>query len=230
MKRYNVNEIFYSLQGEGSGTGEASVFVRFFGCNRTCSFCDTVQKEFEQLTSDEIITRIKGVLDDFGVVENSPRLRIVLTGGEPTLQIDEELIYALNNEFGNGIKIQVETNGTRLSRIPESVLANVYLTISPKTLEDARSVAERLRGSIVESCKGVEIKLVSSPLYDRDNELVETLRVFENISDSVACYLQPLDSGNSEENIKELEKCIRVVKSNPKWRLSLQTHKIIGIR
>lgn len=230
MKRYNVNEIFYSLQGEGSGTGEAAVFVRFFGCNRACPFCDTEQNEFEQLTCEDIAARIKKILIEAGVLKNSPSLRIVLTGGEPTLQIDEELIFALQNEFGAGSKIQIETNGTRLAHIPINVLLNVFLTISPKTLEDALSVAEWLQGHSAGTCKGIEIKLVSSPLYEQDNGLARTLAVFKNIPDTVGRFLQPLDSGDPEENIKEVKKCVRVILSNPKWRLSLQTHKIIGIR
>lgn len=230
MKRYNVNEIFYSLQGEGSGTGEAAIFIRFYGCNRSCPFCDTEQKSYEQLSCDSVIEYIKKIFAESGIEDKNVCPRIVLTGGEPTLQIDEELIFALQNEFGAGSKIQIETNGTRLAHIPINVLLNVFLTISPKTLEDALSVAEWLQGHTAGTCKGIEIKLVSCPLYEQDNGLDRTLAIFKNIPETVGRFLQPLDSGDPEENIKEVKKCVRVILSNPKWRLSLQTHKIIGIR
>lgn len=232
MRTYKVNEIFYSIQGEGSGTGEAAVFVRFFGCNRACPFCDTEQKGFEQLTVAEIIERANDVLKEANIAENpSQGLRIVLTGGEPTLQIDEALVYTLSDAFNPRPKIQIETNGTMLSRLPENLLSQVFLTISPKTLEDALRVAEWLKGPfLLTCCKGAEVKIVSSPLFAQDDDLSKTLAIFKDVPVSVSCFLQPLDAGNKEKNTEEVQKCIRVIKSSPKWRLSLQTHKIIGIR
>ena len=99
MKTYRVNDIFYSLQGEGHNTGRAAVFVRFSGCNLKCSFCDTDFAAFEELTGPEIVERIK----PFGAS------LAVLTGGEPTLQVTAELIDLLHQA---GFEVAMESNGT----------------------------------------------------------------------------------------------------------------------
>ena len=86
-KTYNVNEIFFSLQGEGRNTGRCAVFIRFSGCNLKCSFCDTDFKSYREMTVDDIISAIsKWKKAGF----------VVLTGGEPTLQVDDTLINALH--------------------------------------------------------------------------------------------------------------------------------------
>lgn len=85
--KYRINEIFYSLQGEGRNTGRATVFVRFSGCNLRCPFCDTDFKEYTEMTADEILETIR------------PWKRcgfVVLTGGEPSLQTDDDLVEALH--------------------------------------------------------------------------------------------------------------------------------------
>ena len=232
MKRYNISEIFYSLQGEGSGTGEPSFFIRFFGCNRACPFCDTKLARWEQLTCEDMFERIKEIAKKADIAEDNRYWRFVLTGGEPTLQIDEDLVSSLLGCFGSGSapKIQIETNGTRLEQLPLDILSRVYLAISPKTLEDALSVAEWLRNGSAELCKGAEIKLVSNPLYPEDSDLSKTLAIFKDTPEKIGYFLQPLDTGNKEQNIEEVKKCVQTIKTNPKWRLSLQTHKILNIR
>ena len=100
MKTYRINEIFYSLQGEGRHTGRAAVFVRFSGCNLKCPFCDTDFKAYRELTVDDIIAAVS---------EWRACGFVVLTGGEPSLQVDESLIEALHHE---GFYIAIETNGT----------------------------------------------------------------------------------------------------------------------
>ena len=115
MKTYRVNDIFYSLQGEGHNTGRAAVFVRFSGCNLKCAFCDTDFASFEPLTGHDIVERIR---------HHEARL-VVLTGGEPTLQVDEQLIDALHEA---GFEVAMESNGTLP---PPSNLD--WLTVSPKT-------------------------------------------------------------------------------------------------
>jgi organic radical activating enzyme len=113
-KTYKVNEIFYSLQGEGFYTGTAAVFLRFSGCNRACDFCDTAHQTFTEMTLDEIVK----------TVSSHPARHIVITGGEPTLQLDDELIRALK---GAGFYIQIETNGSL--PVPSGV---DWVTCSPK--------------------------------------------------------------------------------------------------
>ncbi len=115
-KRYRVNEIFYSLQGEGRNTGVASVFVRLSGCNLACEFCDTQHQQGTLLTAGEIARQ----------VDQWPQAPlIVLTGGEPTLQADAELTAALH---ATGKRIAIETNGTH--PLPPGI---DWVTLSPKT-------------------------------------------------------------------------------------------------
>lgn len=111
---YRVNEIFYSLQGEGRFTGTPMVFVRFSGCNRACPFCDTDFDSFTPMAADEIVDE----------VTRYPARRVVLTGGEPLLQADSELIDALHDA---GLTIHVETNGTM--PVPPGI---DWVTCSPK--------------------------------------------------------------------------------------------------
>ena len=111
---YKINEIFRSLQGEGRFTGQAVIFIRFSGCNLKCGFCDTAHETFKEYKLHELMREI-------GQYKIN---RVVLTGGEPTLQVDAELLGAL---FQNGYKINMESNGTNLFDFKID-----WLTISPK--------------------------------------------------------------------------------------------------
>lgn len=113
-KIYKINEIFYSLQGEGFFTGTPCVFLRFSGCNRHCDFCDTDFSKFADMTEDEIVNKIS----------RFPSRHLVVTGGEPTLQLDADLIRALK---AARFFIQIETNGS--NPIPTGV---DWVTCSPK--------------------------------------------------------------------------------------------------
>lgn len=114
MAQYRVNEIFYSLQGEGCFTGTPAVFVRLSGCNRACAFCDTDFAAFTLMNAEDIADQ----------VEKYPCKHVVITGGEPTLQLDDELVKSLK---GLGKFLQIETNGSR--RVPEGI---DWVTCSPK--------------------------------------------------------------------------------------------------
>lgn len=114
---YRVNEIFYSLQGEGRHTGRAAVFIRFSGCNLNCPFCDTDFKAYRPMTAADIVNAISQ-WRDCGFV--------VLTGGEPSLQADDALVEALHLA---GFYVAVETNGTH--PLPVSV---DWVTWSPKDM------------------------------------------------------------------------------------------------
>jgi organic radical activating enzyme len=116
-KTYKVNEIFLSLQGEGKWTGVPMVFLRFSLCNLHCPFCDTDFSFFREMTSDEILSEVKTVAGECRIV--------CLTGGEPSLQVDGELIRTLH---GSGFRLHIETNGTRL--LPEGI---DWVTMSPKS-------------------------------------------------------------------------------------------------
>lgn len=121
MRTYRINDIFYSLQGEGHNAGRAAVFVRLSGCNLSCQFCDTDFSCYEMLTAEDIVLRMQAL-----VPATSVKPMVVLTGGEPTLQADEALVDAFHDAgFGT---VAMETNGTR--QPPSNI---DWLTVSPKT-------------------------------------------------------------------------------------------------
>lgn len=109
-----INEIFYSLQGEGKHTGTPAIFVRFSGCNLHCDFCDTLHQDGKEMTEKEIVNE----------VIKYPATLVVLTGGEPTLQLTSTLCEKLHN---HGKYIAIETNGT--NEVPHGV---DWITCSPK--------------------------------------------------------------------------------------------------
>lgn len=114
---YKINEIFYSLQGEGFWTGTPVVFLRFSGCNLKCPFCDTDFTASQQMTEDNIVDALLKTAPDCR--------RIVITGGEPALQLDQALVDRLHKA---GYIIHIETNGTR--QLPEGI---DWVTFSPKS-------------------------------------------------------------------------------------------------
>ena len=114
--KYKIREIFYSLQGEGCNTGLPVVFVRFSGCNLRCPWCDTDFSTYTEYTAEQIVNS--------AIQLNAKARYVILTGGEPSLQVDDELINALHNA---GYKIAIETNGTR--PLPEKI---DWITCSPK--------------------------------------------------------------------------------------------------
>ena len=114
-----INEIFYSLQGEGYYTGTPAVFVRFSGCNLNCDFCDTEHLSGVFMSDNEILTEIT----------QYPTRHIVLTGGEPTLQIDVPFMQMLKED---NWYIQIETNGTLTSGLSIADRWAVWVTCSPK--------------------------------------------------------------------------------------------------
>ena len=119
-----VNEIFYSLQGEGGRSGEASIFIRLTKCNLACSFCDTDFAEGDEMELEEILTIIKAYSCKW----------IIWTGGEPTIQLkDKHLLFFREH----GYKQAIETNGTR--RVPSLI---DYITCSPK--QDYESIKARI--------------------------------------------------------------------------------------
>ena len=183
MKKYKVNEIFYSLQGEGYYTGTAAVFLRFSGCNRKCSFCDTDHFGGTEMTAGEIVDRISAY----------PSRHLVVTGGEPLLQLDSDLLRTIK---ARGFYVQIETNGT-LPAPPEVD----WVTCSPK---DAPWGIDRID----------ELKVV---YQGQDVEEIASLLPAPRL------FLQPCSGLNVRETVA-------YIMEHPRWRLSLQTHKLIDIQ
>jgi organic radical activating enzyme len=155
-RTYRVNEIFYSLQGEGYHTGRAAVFVRFAGCNLRCSFCDTEFDSYREMTADEIVTAIS----------QYPARFVVLTGGEPTLQVDEAFVDLLHQ---HRFEVAMESNGTRPA--PQNL---DWLTVSPKRLrgKTKEDTGKRLPDElkvIFDEPQRAATKGQALVLYDGDN-------------------------------------------------------------
>ena len=207
---YRIKEIYFTQQGEGKNTGKNFVFVRFSGCNlwsgkeknresAICKFCDTDFYGVDGVNggiyeAKELVRMIKSLW----MVDSSP-VSAVLTGGEPLLQLDDELIQELKKE---DIYNAIETNGTLLA--PDGI---DWICMSPKA------------GTEIKLRSGSEIKVVY-PQKDLDPDKFSDLD-FKNF------FIQPMDSKELESNVA---KSIKFCMDNPKWRLSLQTHKILGIR
>ena len=209
---YQVKEIFYTLQGEGANAGRPAVFCRFAGCNlwsgresdrgsAVCKFCDTDFVGTDgtlggKFASADVLADCIAGLWPAG---DSAHRFVVLTGGEPLLQVDTALIAALHAQ---GFQIAVETNGTIAA--PPGI---DWICVSPKA------------GANWIQREGQELKVVW-PQTDFPFDELESAAFTHR-------YLQPMDSPQRAANT---EACIALCLQRPAWRLSLQTHKITGIR
>ena len=218
---YTVKEIFYTLQGEGRNAGRPAVFCRFSGCNlwtgreedrhrAVCQFCDT---DFVGIgpdggrfadaawLADAVLARWPSVMNGRAV---GGRPLVVCTGGEPLLQLDTEAVDALHER---GFEVAVETNGTKL---PPTGIDHVC--VSPKA--DAPLVLTR----------GHELKLV----YPQRHPDAQPERFVDLDFDEF--MLQPLDARDPAESRRNVQAALEYCLAHPRWRLSLQTHKLLEIR
>ncbi len=207
---YTVKEIFYTLQGEGANTGKAAVFCRFSGCNlwtgreedrhrAVCKFCDT---DFVGMGPDggrfETPARLADAVDAAWTGVGKEKL-VVCTGGEPLLQLDDDLVTAFH---ARGFTVAVETNGTRMA--PAAI---DWVCVSPKA------------GAPLVQDRGSELKLV----FPQPEAMPEAFASLEFLH----FFLQPMDGPNVVTNTRDaIDYCLR----HPQWRLSQQTHKLLGLR
>ena len=209
---YAVKEIFLTLQGEGLNVGRRAVFLRFSGCNlwtgreqdratATCSFCDTDFVGMDGTAggrypdAEALAAKVAAL---WGAAEGAGRF-VVITGGEPMLQVDDALIEALH---AHRFEIAIETNGTL--PVPRSI---DWITVSPKA------------GSHVVQRSGDELKLVW-PQPGIDPAALARWDFRHRL-------LQPLDDPARDAH---RDAAIAYVVANPAWRLSIQTHKLVGLR
>lgn len=197
-----INEIFYSLQGEGHHTGYPSVFVRFSGCNLECPFCDTTHEEGIMMSDNDIIRAI-----------NLYSARwIVLTGGEPTLHIDEEFIRTLKRATGK--LVAVETNGTR--PVPPSV---DWVCVSPKTgIDGIPDSSSEIRAAHADEIKVVDVGQPLEAYFSLPCRAEKTLM-----------YLQPCYVADEKRFERNRLHTVQRVLADPRWTLSLQTHRYLNI-
>lgn len=242
MKSYSIKEIFLTLQGEGLRTGQLSVFVRFAGCNLwdgdparrhlgkgACSkWCDTDFAHGTRMSVEEIVHAIQALWPQAVI----GRPWVVITGGEPGLQVDSALMNGLH---AAGLAVAIETNGT--INVPGLLMADL-LTVSPK------------RGSTLtvnpKTGEHVELKLVLPGDPDHPWDDVDARMMVRRLGEPRACYVQPQDPidptrlqtsylhgvqrppGEAEYQ-KNLKLCVEFIRRNPTFALSLQTHKYLDL-
>lgn len=215
MQTYYVQEIFYSLQGEGLHTGTPMSFIRLSGCNLNCEFCDTVYDRQKPMTTDEIIEEVL----------EYPSLKVVLTGGEPLIQPVEELLNALHSR---GLSVHLETNGTQ--PIQDSFYQFAWIAVSPKSpVETLSKITFRLADEIKFLC--------GLPGWER---YVDEVRMKMMIMQRAKLYLMPIAKsrhfykglGRSRDEIIDVN--VEVARSyclnHPEFSLCTQLHKYLGIQ
>lgn len=198
---FPIVEIFESLQGEGFNTGMPSIFVRFGKCNLTCPWCDTNYNQFEQWTLNDILAKVRSY----------SAKNIIITGGEPTIQPNLSLL--LDQLKKAGYFLAIETNG--LKEIPPQI---DYIATSPKRMyqekyqrrciDFANEVRVVVDGEVQAFCEQLESKIKAERYYLSPCEVEGKMNLLETITQ--------LGLLNQRAN-------------KPKWQLSIQTHKIVGI-
>ncbi|MEM8781861.1 MAG: 7-carboxy-7-deazaguanine synthase [Planctomycetota bacterium] len=221
MSGYRVKEIYATLQGEGAQSGRAAVFLRFTGCNlwsgreedratATCRFCDT---DFVGTdgpgggrfsNADSLADTVEHAWQsELAAPATDANRLVVCTGGEPLLQLDAALLDALH---ARGFEIAVETNGTRPLPAPGNRGGLDWITVSPKA------------GAPLALTSGDELKLV----FPQPTLMPDAVAGL----DFTHFFLQPMDGPKQIENIQA---AIAFCQAHPRWRLSLQTHKLVGL-
>ena len=195
---FKINEIFYSLQGEGFQSGTPAVFVRFSGCNLRCAFCDTQHQVGEMMSLQEIVDEV----NKYPVAS-----MVVLTGGEPSLFIDEAFVAELKQKTGK--KIAIETNGTR--PLPSNL---DWVTFSPKTAFEGGD----FEPCVLKRCDELKVVYLGQDLAQYD-EIQAKHR-----------FLQPCFVEDLEQRRANMQACVETVKTHLNWRLSLQIHRALNIR
>ena len=216
---YTVKELFPTLQGEGAHAGRAAVFCRFSGCNlwsgreedratAVCQFCDTdfVGSDGVGGGKFETASLLADTIEEaWNSTSAGPQQRyVVFTGGEPLLQLDTALIDALH---AKGFAVAIETNGT--IKVPKGV---DWVCVSPKA------------GSDLIVLQADEIKVV---IPQAGHNSLETLLARFEKMDYRNRFLQAMDGPDLQEN---LALAVSLCQKRPLWRLSVQAHKMIGIR
>jgi organic radical activating enzyme len=252
VKTYRIKEIFDTLQGEGSRAGQRSVFVRFTGCNlwnglasgrskgkAECAlWCDSDFADGEKLTAGELAERMDAL---WPLYAGAPPRWVVITGGEPLLQVDRHLLETLKSA---GWLLALETNGTLNPMDEHGFVADLFdhITLSPKLAHGADRLTAPL---MLRRC--TDLKVVLPGALEGGWSNTGLVDLFHQTTHLYA-YVQPQDpveeqavglthlTGGIQGPVasrlyeKRLKGCIDFVMQHPEWQLSLQTHKLIGVR
>lgn len=217
MKKLVINEVFYSLQGEGQYVGLPMVFVRLAGCNLTCPFCDTDHRPKESLELDELLLRIKkeGQKGHFP----GSGMAVCFTGGEPTLQLTVKMVDRVAAE---GWNLHIETNGTQ--EVPNPYLFRC-ITVSPKTMP-----AFRWEEVLLRRC---ELKMVWTPNLLAQSAMVQMFNSWGAMPFRRK-FIQPCDCNGSSSSPQSLSSQVKeimeYIKYRPDWALSVQLHKLLNFQ
>ena len=208
----DVQEIFPTLQGEGPFVGQGAIFIRLGGCNLKCNFCDTEFDSFENFSLAEILQKV------FELAKNSQqkivRKLVVITGGEPMRQPIEKLCKEL---IALKFLVQIETNGTIFRDLPDEV----KIICSPKISNHKYHI---LRPDILEKVDALKFIISAN-----NNDYSEVGEVGQSSRDDISIYVQPMDEYDEKKNKENLQRCLDLCEENG-YFLSLQTHKITGLR
>ena len=199
---YLVKELFGpTLQGEGAHAGRACVFLRFAACNLACTWCDTdfAAEGAVKRTATELVAALVEL-------DRHASRMVVVTGGEPTLQYDATLAAALATA---GFRVHMESNGTRAPAAPVD-----WLTISPKPQFHPASLG-------LAALRASEVKVVVDDTVDE-----ATLAGYEARYPCEHYFAQPCMTADYD---RSLARTLALVQSRPRWRLSLQLHKLLGV-
>lgn len=217
MKRYKINEVFWSPQGEGVRAGEMSVFVRFTGCNMKCAIepgarspggfdCDTEFESGRWLSKEELVAYAIAACVDGGMERDhldaeDANVWVVFTGGEPAIQLDSDLVKAFRDA---GFLLAIETNGS----MDVSDLDLDWVTVSPKVAEHA-----------IRQMNADEVKYVRGHGQALPKTVVQATHYL----------ISPAFNGLVPDR-KAIDWCLSLIKADPRWRLSIQMHKAWGVR
>lgn len=199
--QYRIVEIFETLQGEGFNTGMPSIFIRFGKCNLACPWCDTNYNQYETKSLSAIMHTVRSF----------SAKNIIITGGEPTIQPDLEIL--LNQLKNEGYFIAIETNG--LKPVPMQI---DYIATSPKRLYQKNYLKHHIPYAN-------EVRIVV------DGDVLDFCEQIENSIKAERYYLSPCEENgvmNMLDTITQLGQ-LNQRPNRPRWQLSIQTHKIAGI-
>ena len=227
MKKAKISEIFLSIQGEGLYLGVPQIFIRFYGCNLSCSFCDTKQKLYKTFDRKALISKI---LD-----YKEPYHSIALTGGEPLLQAD--FIKGFLHEYKRVYKklIYLETNGTlhlellKVIKYVDIVAMDFKLSSSTK---GADFWEEHMKFLKIAKEKKVFVKMVVSNNTD-SRDIRRGVEIINNVDRNIPVVLQPVTNTSASEKISDtsLSKFRKILrKTNNHVQVIPQVHKIIGVK